>query len=48
MVDFIGDDFEAFFSAVSSGAAGTYMTTLRTDASIKTDLNIRAGQAVAI
>ena len=45
---YIGDDFEAFFSSVVSGAAGTYLTTLRADAGISTDLTIHAGQAVVV
>jgi hypothetical protein len=45
---YIGDDFQAFFSSVVSGAAGTYLTTLRMDAGISTDLTIEPGQAVVV
>jgi hypothetical protein len=45
---YIGDDFQAFFSSVVSEAAVTYLTTLRADASINTDLTIEPGQAVVV
>ena len=45
---YIGADSASLFSAVSSGAAGTYMGTLTADAGISTDLTIRAGQMVDI
>eukprot|EP01052_Picozoa_sp_SAG31_P003088 SAG31_NODE_115_length_24128_cov_47.693912_11_plen_1303_part_00 len=45
---YIGDDFQAFFSSVVSGAAGTYLVTLRMDAGISTDLTIQPGQAVVV
>ena len=45
---YIGADSATFLSAVSSGAAGTYMGTLTTNAGINTDLTIRAGQMVDI
>jgi hypothetical protein len=45
---YIGDDFQAFFSSVVSGAAGTYLTTLVEDAGISTDLSMQPGQNVQI
>eukprot|EP01050_Picozoa_sp_SAG11_P018468 SAG11_NODE_2795_length_2960_cov_11.196435_1_plen_488_part_00 len=45
---YIGDDFQAFFSSVVSGAAGTYIIALSADAGINTDAVIHAGQAVMI
>ena len=45
---YIGEDFEAFFSSVVSGAAGTYLTTLLADAGISTGLTIQPGQAVVV
>ena len=45
---YIGADSASLFSAVSSGAAGTYLGTVTTDAGISTDLTIRAGQIVHI
>ena len=43
---YIGEDFEAFFSSVVSGASGTYLNTLEADAGIISNVAIRAGQAV--
>eukprot|EP01051_Picozoa_sp_SAG22_P015728 SAG22_NODE_2099_length_3016_cov_3.513198_1_plen_818_part_00 len=45
---YIGSDFESFFSAVNSAAAGTYAATLREDAHIITDMTIRPGQIVKL
>ena len=45
---YIGADSVSFFSAVTSGAAGTYMGTLTADVGISTFLTIRAGQMVDI
>eukprot|EP01052_Picozoa_sp_SAG31_P021600 SAG31_NODE_1678_length_7548_cov_16.675393_2_plen_910_part_00 len=45
---YIGDDFQAFFSSVVSGAAGTYMSTLKEDQHVQTELTIRPGQVVVI
>ena len=45
---YIGEDFEAFFSSVVSGAAGTYLATLLADAGISTGLTIQPGQAVVV
>eukprot|EP01045_Picozoa_sp_COSAG04_P018253 COSAG04_NODE_1675_length_5968_cov_2.264270_5_plen_670_part_01 len=45
---YLGSDFASFFSAVVSGAAGTYIVTLTEDAEIGTDLTIRPGQDVRI
>ena len=45
---YLGSDSASFFSAVVSGAAGSYIVTLTADAGIGTDLTIRAGQAVDI
>ena len=45
---YIGANSASLFSAVSSGAAGTYMGSLTEDADISTDLVIRAGQVVDI
>ena len=41
---YLGADSASFFSAVVSGAAGSYIVTLRLDAGISTDLVIRPGQ----
>ena len=45
---YLGVDFQAFFSAVSSGAAGNYLVTMIAAAGISTALTIRAGQIVSI
>jgi hypothetical protein len=45
---YIGDDFQAFFSSVVSGAAGTYITKLDGDAGISMDLRIEPGQTVMV
>eukprot|EP01047_Picozoa_sp_COSAG01_P001817 COSAG01_NODE_44_length_32259_cov_19.234297_1_plen_654_part_00 len=45
---YLGNDFQAFFSAVMSGASGLYISTLRSNAGITTDLTIRSGQDVKI
>jgi hypothetical protein len=45
---YLGDDFQAFFSAVVSGASGLYISTLAASLSISTDLTIRPGQSVQI
>eukprot|EP01045_Picozoa_sp_COSAG04_P015379 COSAG04_NODE_1211_length_7719_cov_2.630232_9_plen_783_part_01 len=45
---YIGANLVSFFSAVTSGAAGTYLGTLTQDAGIITDLIIRASQEVDI
>eukprot|EP01043_Picozoa_sp_COSAG02_P061310 COSAG02_NODE_8214_length_2656_cov_2.452269_1_plen_249_part_10 len=45
---YLGLDFEAFFSAVVSGAAGIYVVTLTADAGIGTDLVTEPGQDVRI
>ena len=45
---YIGADSASFFSAVVSGAAGTYMGTLTADAGISTDLTIQPGHDVHI
>ena len=45
---YLGSDFQAFFSAVVSGAAGVYIGMLVEDAGISTDLTIRPGQDVRI
>ena len=45
---YLGSDFEAFFSAVVSGAAGVYVGTLLHDADIETDLVVRPGQRVIV
>ena len=45
---YLGADIQAFFSAVSSGAAGLYLATLAVAAGIMTDLTIRSGQTVSI
>ena len=45
---YLGADSASFFSAVVSGAAGSYIVTLRLDAGISTDLVIRPGQDVHI
>ena len=41
---YIGDDFDSFFSSVISGAAGTYIVTLRENCDVHTDLSIQPGQ----
>ena len=45
---YLGADFEAFFSAVVSGAAGIYVGMLVEDAGISTDLVVRPGQDVSV
>ena len=45
---YLGSDFEAFFSAVVSGAAGVYVGLLLQDAGIETDLVVRPGQRVSV
>ena len=45
---YLGSDFASFFSAVVSGATGSYIVTLVEDAGIGTDLVIRPGQDVRI
>ena len=45
---YLGSDFEAFFSAVASGAAGVYVGVLLQDAGIETDLVVRPGQRVSV
>jgi hypothetical protein len=45
---YLGSDFASFFSAVVSGAAGSYIVALAADAGISTDLRIEPGQDVHI
>lgn len=45
---YIGDDFQAFFSSVISGAAGTYMVTITENHDVHTDLTIEPGQVVVV
>ena len=45
---FIGSDFASFFSAVVSGAAGSYSVTLTEDAGISTELVVTPGQTVSV
>ena len=45
---YLGADAQSFFSAVVSGAAGSYIVTLTADAGIGTDLVIELGQNVRI
>ena len=45
---YLGADSASFLSAVVSGAAGTYIVTLTTDAAISTNLMIQPGQDVRI
>ena len=45
---YLGSDFEAFFSAVVSGAAGIYVGVLLRDAGIETDLVVRPDQRVRL
>jgi hypothetical protein len=45
---YLGADAQSFFSAVVSGAAGSYFVTLAADAGIHTDLVITPGQDVRI
>lgn len=45
---YIGPDFVSFFSAVASGAMGSYAVTLSEDSQISTDLTIRVGQDAVI
>jgi hypothetical protein len=45
---YLGADAQSFFSAVVSGAAGSYIVTLTQDAGISTDLMIQPGQDVHI
>jgi hypothetical protein len=41
---YLGADFASFFSAVVSGAAGSYIVALTEDAGISTDVTIQPGQ----
>eukprot|EP01045_Picozoa_sp_COSAG04_P004850 COSAG04_NODE_216_length_19953_cov_85.343558_21_plen_506_part_00 len=45
---YLGSDFQAFFSAVVSGAAGVYVGMLVEDAGISTDLVVTPGQSVSV
>eukprot|EP01045_Picozoa_sp_COSAG04_P042328 COSAG04_NODE_13318_length_611_cov_0.986328_1_plen_195_part_10 len=45
---YLGSDFQAFFSAVVSGAAGVYVAMLVEDAGIGTDLVVTPGQSVSV
>ena len=45
---YLGSDFQAFFSAVVSGAAGVYVGVLLQDAGIETHLVVRPGQRVSV
>ena len=45
---YLGADAQSFFSAVVSGAAGTYVLTLTQDADFGTDLIVRPGQHIFI
>ena len=45
---YLGADAQSFFSAVVSGAAGSYILTLTSDAGISTDLQIQPGQDVHV
>ena len=45
---YLGSDFEAFFSAVVSGAAGVYIGVLLQDAGIEIDLVVRPCQRVSV
>eukprot|EP01046_Picozoa_sp_COSAG06_P033669 COSAG06_NODE_3455_length_5319_cov_12.049425_2_plen_655_part_00 len=45
---YLGSDSASFFSAVVSGAAGSYIVTLTADAGVGTDLIIQPGQDVQI
>jgi hypothetical protein len=45
---YLGIDSDSFFSAVVSGAAGSYIVTLMADAGFSTDLTIQPGQDVRI
>ena len=45
---YIGADFQTFFSAVVSGAAGVYVGALLQDAGIRTDLTVKPGQTVSV
>eukprot|EP01045_Picozoa_sp_COSAG04_P022288 COSAG04_NODE_2497_length_4008_cov_1.911486_1_plen_621_part_10 len=45
---FIGSDFAAFFSSVTSGAAGAYSVEIASDQRIGTGLTIRSGQNVLV
>ena len=45
---YLGSDFQAFFSAVVSGAAGVYVGMLVEDAGISTDLTVTPGQIVSV
>jgi hypothetical protein len=45
---YLGADAQSFFSAVVSGAAGSYIVTLTEDAGVGTDLIIEPGQDVRI
>ena len=45
---YLGSDFQAFFSAVVSGAAGVYVGMLVEDAGISTALVVTPGQVVSV
>ncbi len=45
---YYGSDPNTFFAAVSTGAAGTYVLDLGTDADFRTDMVISLGQSVVI
>jgi len=45
---YLGADAQSFFSAVVSGAAGSYIVTLTADVGMSTDLTIQLGQDVHI
>ena len=45
---YLGSDFQAFFSAVVSGAAGVYVGMLVEDAGISTALVVTPGQSVSV
>jgi hypothetical protein len=45
---YIGSDFDSFFSAVISGAAGTYMATLTENRDVHTHLTCQPGQVVVV
>jgi len=45
---YLGSDFQAFFSAVVSGAAGVYVGMLVEDAGISADLVVTPGQTVSV
>jgi hypothetical protein len=45
---YLGSDFETFFSAVVTGAAGAYIGTLVEEPGIRTDLTVTPGQRVSV